>query len=270
LRNTGTIFLILILSLTTCFFVTSAGRAERIGDPGIHRNILIQLKTTPASGFEMMKLTAVPDFTLYKSGRVIYTNADANSNVKLMNTWLTPKEMTDLLTYINRQGFWRMDENPTNLTLPGMDITTITVRNENTSKTVRVHGYKLAAYQQTLPKGLTNIYSVLSNFRREKASPYKPQSISVYVDQFNGDIPLDSRIIDWGVSEVDLQGIYNDDNIAARNYRQVVLTGEPMTGTIQFLGNQTLYSNRSGYLANLYKQGKLLYNVAYRPHLPGE
>jgi hypothetical protein len=270
LKNLKVITFALIFTLAICTMMVGAEDNTKVIYPGSPENIIIQMKTTPVSGFEMMRLTAIPEFTLYNDGRVIYTNTDPNYNVRVMDARLTTEEIADMIRFIDRQRFWDLNENPMNLTLPGLDVTTITVRRGELNKTVKIHGYKLAAYQQILPRGICNIYNVLSNFRRDDAVVYTPQKVSLYVDQFNGDIPLDSRIVDWNVSDVDLQGVYNDDNIAARGYRQVVLTGYPMLDTMRFLGNNTLYSNRTAYLYNYYKQGKLLYNVGYRPHLPCE
>jgi hypothetical protein len=261
---------ILILLIVSVVIIPAYGQKKEITYSQHPRDIIIQMQTNREAGFDIMRLTAVPEFTLYGDGRVIFADTDEDGNVQLLETRLSPEEVMEMLRYMDRQGFQRLNENFLNLTLADLDTTTITVRTRENTKTVKVYGFKLAAYQHLLPRGLVNIHGVLSNFKREEAVPYVPQRISLYVDTFDGDVPRNTKVTNWSVRGVDLRQIIDSEEIALKRFRHTVLTGNTMLETVDFLKGKTLYSNRSAFLGNLFKQGRVLYSVGYRPHLPYE
>jgi hypothetical protein len=263
---------LLILVFTLAFFISvnPAIAADNKCYSDCPRDIILQYKVSPQSGFSMMKLTAVPDFTLYGDGRVIYTRMDDNKNIHLYESKLTPDEMDQVIKFVIHEGIDTFNDNYYTLVLSDLDITTITLNTKDLKKTIKVYGFRLAAFQSMLPRGLVNISLALTKFQRPDECIYNPEKVSLFVGVHSGDLPDRPNIVKWKVSGINLENLTLTEPSFADQFKENVFTGKDKDNVLAFVCGNTLYENRLGFIKNFYKAGKCLFKIGYRPHLPYE
>ncbi len=259
---------IILAFMASLFCVSVATARSRYSDSP--REIIIQMKTSRGVASQIYRQVQVPDFTLYGDGRVVFSRTDHLENQFLYEAKLDGDYINFLLDYLESEGFWDMNENYLNLTVEGLDTTTISVRTREKQKSIRVYGLLLAARQRMIPSGLANIYRQLTEFNREDEVRYNPDKITLLVYRYDGEIPQDANRINWKVSGIKLADYAHQEKSLMVRYKETVITGEEKDKILGFILDKTLYGNRAGFFANFFHNHRQLFKVAYRPHLPYE
>jgi hypothetical protein len=259
-------FILILLSITltgNCF-------AEGVVYPDSPRDVVIQMKTTSGGDSPLAGLIAIPELTLYGDGRVIYVKTDENRNRSIWEARVEPKFIGLLLDFIDKQGFYDLNENYLNLTIKDLDTTEITVRTNSGTKTIKVYGIVLASGQGMIPRGLQNIYRRLSNFSREDEKEYAPSKISLFVYEYQGNLPPKAKVEKWRVGKMDLREYVVKEKSLLIQYKETVLEGDLKNDVLKHLKGKTLYENAEGFAETFFVHKKVVFKVAYRPHLPYE
>ena len=235
------------------------------------RNIVIQLSESGGGMSDIVNRTKVPEFTLYGDGKVVFSRVDEKGNIKLMEAMVTPEYINFLITYIEKEGFYDMNENYLNVNMKDLPTTQITVNLKDKKKTIKVYGFEIASHQGLIPRGLKNIYRKLTEFQNENEKDYDPKKISMFVREFpkNG-IPEESQIDKWKVKGIDLRKYVKEEKSLIIKYKETVLEGDLKKNALGYLKGKTLYENRAGFFKTFFKNHGRYYKVAYRPHLPFE
>lgn len=262
--------LIALILAVACAAVSAGWCVEEAIYPDSPNDVVIQVKTTPSTDDEALKLSCVPEFTLYGDGRVIYLGRDKKQNQKLYETSFGPDYIYYLLQYIDCQGFEDFNENYLNLTVKNLETTTITVNWRKYSKKVTVYGLELASYQGMIPDGLGNIYRKLSNFEVEEKKVFQPDQITLLVREYKKKLPDKAGVENWGIQEIDLTKYASKDELLGSGYREINVDGKLMEKVLNKIGGKTLYENRAGFYKHFFRDKKKIFKVAYRPHLPHE
>lgn len=235
------------------------------------RTVVIQLSSTGGGLAEIVDKTMVPDFTLYGDGRLIFKKVDQLGNLYLMETKVAPEYIEFLINYIEKEGFFDMNENFLNVSVQDLPTTEFIVNLRKNSKTIKVYGYEVASHQGQLPRGLMNIYRKLTEYTSEDEKPYVPAKISLFVREVPGNaIPEDMKTEAWKAKGIDLRKYITEESSIIIKYKETVLEGDLCKDALGFLSGKTLYENRAGFFKTFFKNHKRYFMVAYRPHLPFE
>ncbi len=273
IRNTDfvlTLLLFILIFLPLLLGPTLASDEEMLYRK-TSRTVVIQLSSTGGGLAEIVDKTMVPDFTLYGDGRLIFKKVDELGNSCLMETKVTPEYIEFLINFIEKEGFFDMNENFLNVSVQDLPTTEFTVNLRKTSKTIKVYGFEVASHQGQLPRGLMNIYRKLTEYTSEDEKPYVPAKISLFVREVPGNaIPEDMKTEAWKAKGIDLRKYITEENTLVIKYKESVLEGDLCKDALGFLGGKTLYENRAGFFKTFFKNHKRYFMVAYRPHLPFE
>jgi hypothetical protein len=265
-RKIGAILLMAALFVLAPLWAEASGR--RFSDSP--REVIIQVFTHSGVSPELLDRVAVPDFTLYGDGRVIFSRLDASKNKILLEARLDEGGINLLLDHIQSQGFWDLNENYMNLTVKDLDTTVIAVNTKEKSKQVRIYGLLLAARQKMLPQGLFALHARLSAYQAEGEKEYVPEKISLLVSEYSGAVPKEAKVQKWKVAGIDLEKCVDKEKTFIVKYRETVLEGKQREDVIKRIGRETLFSNQAGFYQTYYVSRKKIFKVAYRPHLPYE
>lgn len=273
IRNTDfvlTLLLFILIFLPLLLGPTLASDEEMLYKK-TSRTVVIQLTSTGSGLAEIVDKTMVPDFTLYGDGRLIFKKVDALGNSSLMETKVTPEYIEFLINYIEKEGFFDMNENFLNVTVQDLPTTEFTVNLRKNNKTIKVYGFEVASHQGQLPRGLMNIYRKLTEYTSEDEKLYVPAKISLFVREVPGKaIPEDMKTEAWKAKGIDLRKYITEENTLVIKYKESVLEGDLCKDAVDFLAGKTLYENRAGFFKTFFKNHKRYFMVAYRPHLPFE
>ena len=273
IRNTDfvlTLLLFILIFLPLLLGPTLASDEEMLYKKTA-RTIVIQLSTSGGGLAEIVDKTMVPDFTLYGDGKLIFKKVDELGNLCLLETKVTPEFTEFLINYIEKEGFFDMNENFLNVNVKDLPTTTFTVNLRKTSKVIKVYGYEVASHQGQLPRGLMNIYRKLTEYTSEDEKPFVPAKISLFVREVPGKaIPDDMKTEGWKAKGIDLRKYITEESSLIIKYKETVLEGDLCKNTVDFLAGKTLYENRAGFFKTFFKNHKRYFMVAYRPHLPFE
>lgn len=228
--------------------------------------VIISVTTEGGIRSAVCDLVAVPVFTLYEGGKVLYTACkDRNGLCTLMEARLTPQEVADLLMRLEKAGFFEMDETYQDCPLPDMPTTRISV-NTSQKKSVSIYAPLFAIKSGLLPEGLARIYQELTGFSHPSAKKFEPNQILLFARRLDPGLKKGAgRIVKWH-PKIDLTFVCAQAEKSG--YGRVVLEGGDAQKVSRALEETAPYSSPGAGV--IFRQKKEIFSLAWRPVLPHE
>lgn len=260
-----------LMFLLFIFLTILSGVASAAQYPDSPRDVVVQVKTVPAEvDSPAVRLTSVPEFTLYGDGRLITLVKDDKGILRLQESRASTEEIDALIDAINVEGFAELNDNYLNVTVENLATTFITVRTRKLERTIQVYGFEFAQYQGMIPRNLINIRRKILEFEPKNPKDYVPDKISLYVYKVKTYPPKEAEIENWKVKGVELADYAGDEDMLMTEYKETVLEGDKKKDVLNKLKGKTLFDNPEGFVRIFFRSNKQLYKLAYRPHLPYE
>ncbi len=259
-----------IFALLLTVFSLGVSFGEDVSYSTSPKDIIIQISVSNDEDPLIVQKTRVPLFTLYGDGRVIYVVEDEKHNLKLMEGHIPAKDISFLLKFIEKQGFFDLNDNYLNLTVEGLDTTTITVNTNDESKSIIIYGMKIASMQGMVPRGLVKIYRKLLSYEPKNVKEYVPERISLFVREYKKNLPSERKLVKWRVKGLKLADLSENKRSLFIKYKETVLDGKKKKDVLKRIKGKTLFENRGGFYKYFFVEDGKVYKVAYKPHLPYE
>jgi hypothetical protein len=197
IKRSLALFLVLLIGILSACGSAGGSTKDEIPYDKQPGRILIQLFTGP--GFVMLPMFAVPEWTLYGDGTLIYRSNKAN---QLQQAQLSSSEIQQILDMVvKQQAFFSSTQETYGRLVPDIGTTLLTVNAQNQRKTV-----KLLLEPENLQDAdiqtqhVFAIRSYLLNYKPDQERTYVPPGVALLAYPFEGNPPSVSKWPYEGIS----------------------------------------------------------------------
>jgi hypothetical protein len=239
--------------------------------PATARDIILWVISKGGFTPPMYQFTKGPEFVLYGDGRAVFAVYDKSTQqTTMMEARLSEEEVQELLAFIERNGFWDLEDGYFDAAVTDLPTTAFWVEVDGRRKEVQVYALYFAVEEGLAPRGLKEIHEHLANFSHPSAREYQPQEVSLFAEEVTwevGDAPP------WPVEGISLADVAATPPVEVDWWLTMgyVVRGEVAREVVSVLRDCCLYSGPVFDVdEGLFSQDGIVYSVGYRPHLPHE
>lgn len=257
-RNRIFIFILLFF-----FFVCGRMGVDASYEPPLDR-VLVYVDSEGGLRAPIYDMARVPLFLLYKNGDLLYSFFDEGEGIKkLMKAHLQKNDVSHLIKVIKEKGFAEWNEYYENCPLTGVPTTKLYLDIEGERKTVNVWGIDYAIKNNTIPRGLIEVYRKLTYFSVPDAKEFEPEKIILYVKKMPSEPKgIGIKICKWG-QKIDLAPLSEETTLLG--YGSVLLEGKNAKSVYKELKYKVPFSIQD--VSVFFRQGRNFYSLGYRPLL---